>query len=219
MGKTINYLAFGDSLTAGYGAPHEHDFASLYRKKAEDILGIPVHLYNAGRNGATTAQLLDTLEKDLCLQQHVREADLITVTAGGNDLIQAAIPYFYQGDPQLLKTALQIYESNYKQIVGRIVELKEENCTAQSPYLIALIGLYNPLPQVPDADYWVQRFNLCLRKLEKPNIRVVQVYEAFIGKDEQVLAEDHIHPNDAGYVILAEQVEQAVPLHRLQHKA
>lgn len=213
MEKTINYLAFGDSLTVGFGAPEGHGFVSIYQQKLEQLLKVPIHLKPAGKNGATTSQLLQTLESDPQIQRDIREANLITITAGGNDLIQAAIPFFYQGDPAYLKSALQTYESNYKKLIGEIEALRQG---IQEPFLIVLVGLYNPLPQVPDAAYWVQRFNLFLRKLEQPHILVVQVYDAFVGQDSRYLSEDAIHPNEIGYEELARQVENAVSLQHLQ---
>ncbi|MEC0229075.1 GDSL-type esterase/lipase family protein [Paenibacillus alba] len=214
MVKTmINYLAFGDSLTVGFGAPEGHGFVSIYRQKVERLLNVPVHLKHAGKNGATTSELLETLESDPSLQTDVQEADLITITAGGNDLIQAAIPFFYQGDALFLKSALQTYESNYKKLLLQIDELRKG---IDNPYLVALIGLYNPLPQVPDAAYWVQRFNLFLRKLEQPHVHIVQVYDAFVGQDSRYISEDAIHPNEQGYDELARQVEKAFSLHQLQ---
>ncbi|MFD0697051.1 SGNH/GDSL hydrolase family protein [Paenibacillus sp. GCM10027628] len=213
MEKTINYLAFGDSLTVGFGDPAGLGFVSLYRQWVEQLLNVPVTLYHAGTNGATTSELLETLESEQELQLHVRQADLITITAGGNDLIQAAIPFFYEDDPQYLKSALQMYEANYRKLIERIQDLRQEVST---PCVIVLIGLYNPLPQVPDAAYWVQRFNLFLRKLEKPNICIVQVYDAFVGNDSCYLAEDNIHPNEQGYEALARQVESTVPFDQLQ---
>ncbi|CAH1196280.1 Spore germination lipase LipC [Paenibacillus allorhizoplanae] len=213
MEKRIQYLAFGDSLTVGYGAEEGQGFVSLYRQRLECLLNVPVSLRHAGTNGATTAQLLETIESDPQLQKDIQEATLITITAGGNDLIQAAIPFFYDGDNTVLKTALQTYESNYRKLIAQIERLRQG---IQTPYLMALIGLYNPLPQIPDAAYWVQRFNLFLRKLEQPHIQIVQVYDAFVGQAAQFLSEDAIHPNELGYERVANQLEVAVSLQQLQ---
>ncbi|MFC5453015.1 GDSL-type esterase/lipase family protein [Paenibacillus aestuarii] len=213
MEKTINYLAFGDSLTVGFGDPTGLGFVVLYQQWVAQLLHVPVTLQHAGTNGATTTELLNQLETDANLQAKVRDADVITITAGGNDLIQAAIPFFFENDSQYLKTALQVYEANYRKLVEVIDHLHQGSA---KPYVMALIGLYNPLPQVPDSAYWVQRFNLILRKLEQPHIIHVQVYDAFIDKDDSYLADDYIHPNEQGYEAVARQVERTVPVQRLQ---
>ncbi|MCY9662034.1 GDSL-type esterase/lipase family protein [Paenibacillus chondroitinus] len=213
MDKTINYLAFGDSLTVGFGAPDGRGFVYSFKQKVEQWLNVPVRLIQAGTNGATTSELLQTLQSDPQIQKDIQTADIITITAGGNDLIQGAIPFFYQNDPAFLKTALQTYESNYKEIMVQIETLRQG---IDTPYLIALIGLYNPLPQVPESAYWVQRFNIFLRKLEQPHIHIVQVYDAFVGQDTRYLSDDAIHPNEEGYDELARQVESVVSLQQLQ---
>ena len=86
MEKRIQYLAFGDSLTVGYGAEEGQGFVSVYRQRLEHQLNVPVSLCHAGTNGATTAQLLETIESDPQIQKDIQEATLITITAGGNDL-------------------------------------------------------------------------------------------------------------------------------------
>ncbi|MBP1961707.1 GDSL-type esterase/lipase family protein [Paenibacillus aceris] len=213
MNKTIKYLAFGDSLTVGFGAPDGRGFVCSFRQKVEHLLNVPVQLIQAGTNGATTSELLQTLESDVQIQKDIQEADIITITAGGNDLIQAAIPFFYQNDPAFLKSALQTYETNYKKIMIQIETLRQG---IDTPYLVALIGLYNPLPQVPESAYWVQRFNIFLRKLEQPHIHIVQVYDAFVGQDTRYLSEDAIHPNEDGYDELTRQLECVVSFEQLQ---
>ncbi|OCT14328.1 hypothetical protein A8709_26245 [Paenibacillus pectinilyticus] len=213
MGKSIHYLAFGDSLTVGYGAEEGHGFVSIYRQWLESMFHEPVSLQHAGTNGATTGELLETIESDPQIRKAIQEATLITITAGGNDLIQAAIPFFYDGDNSILKKALHTYESNYKKLIHEIKKLRKG---IHAPYLIAIIGLYNPLPQIPDAAYWVQRFNLFLRKLEQPHIQIVQVYDAFVGQAARFISEDAIHPNQLGYEKLADQLEATVTLQQLQ---
>ncbi|NOU98960.1 GDSL-type esterase/lipase family protein [Paenibacillus planticolens] len=213
MDKTITYLAFGDSLTVGFGAPDGRGFVYSFRRKVEQLLNVPVQFIQAGTNGATTSELLQTLESDPQIQKDIQAADIITITAGGNDLIQAAIPFFYENDAAYLKTALQTYEANYKKIMTQIETLRQG---IDTPFLIALIGLYNPLPQVPESAYWVQRFNLFLRKLEQAHIHIVQVYDAFVGQDTRYISEDSIHPNEDGYDELARQIESAISLQHLE---
>lgn len=71
-------VAFGDSLTAGVGAPDGQDYPS---KLAESI-GRPV--VNAGRSGDTTASALARLEEDvLGLDPRV-----VIVGLGGNDFLR-----------------------------------------------------------------------------------------------------------------------------------
>jgi lysophospholipase L1-like esterase len=71
-------VCFGDSLTAGTGAPS----GMSYPEQLERLLGEPV--INAGRPGDTTASALARLDDDvLALRPR-----LVLITLGGNDLMQ-----------------------------------------------------------------------------------------------------------------------------------
>jgi lysophospholipase L1-like esterase len=224
LGKGIHYLAFGDSLTVGYGAPPCQGFVSVLQQKVEDAARLPVYLSNAGMNGATTARLLELLDTEPELHQLIRRADVITITAGGNDLIQAALPFIYSGDSTLLISALQAYETNYRKMLARIDKIKGDTVPGGLPYVLILIGLYNPLPEVPESAVWVKRFNHFLDKLHSPKSYVVQIFDAFKGKEAQLLFMDHIHPNAAGYAVIADLVMRTVPpqlwvtKHTVEHK-
>ncbi|KIL40210.1 hypothetical protein SD70_15475 [Gordoniibacillus kamchatkensis] len=208
MKEALRYLAFGDSLTVGYGAPPGQGFVPLYAKSLETATGREVAVVNAGVNGATTQNLLDSLRTDPELRERVERSDLITITAGGNDLIQAALPFVYEGDAAILRSALQAYETNYRGIVDAIRGARAEG---SSSALLVLIGLYNPLPVMAEAAEWVRRFNEYLQKLAAADVQVVDVYDAFVGRERELLYSDHIHPNARGYAAIAEQITRSVP--------
>ena len=71
-------VAFGDSITYGYGAKPDHSYPSILQK----LSGIDV--VNAGRNGETTAEGLKRLP--VILKRH--KPDLLILCEGGNDFLQ-----------------------------------------------------------------------------------------------------------------------------------
>ncbi len=82
-------LAFGDSLTAGYGLKPAEAFpaqleASLRRDK------IAVRVQNAGVSGDTTAQARARL--DWVLRSMKQRPDLVIVQLGGNDMLRGIDP-------------------------------------------------------------------------------------------------------------------------------
>lgn len=89
-------VAFGDSLTAGYGAAPGEDYPS----QLATIIGRDI--VNAGRSGDTTAAALGRIDEDV-LSQNPR---LVIVGLGGND--------FLRGEP-IVKT-----EENLRAIVRKI---------------------------------------------------------------------------------------------------
>ncbi|MFC0214427.1 GDSL-type esterase/lipase family protein [Paenibacillus chartarius] len=208
MKEAIRYLAFGDSLTVGYGASPGFGFVPQYAKALADELGCEVLPKNAGVNGLTTQYLLDSLRTDPELRAGIREADLITITAGGNDLIQAALPYVYEGDANILLAALQGYQTNYREMLQLIRDMKGD---AWDRSAVVLVGLFNPLPLMAEAAVWVRKFNEFLRELACGNVFVVDIYDAFVGKERELLYSDHIHPNAKGYAVMADHIVRSVP--------
>jgi lysophospholipase L1-like esterase len=205
MRQELFYLALGDSLTAGYGAPPDAGFTGRYLALAEQSLGMKIHLTNAGKTGATTADILQSIRQDEAVRSGLAQADVITLTAGGNDLIQAAKLFYLDGDTQVLKIALKHFRHNMACILREIMGIKEgEN----RPYAIRLVGLYNPFPEFEEAVFWVNRFNAQLRRFERDAVKMVDIYEDFLGCEDALLAEDRFHPNEHGYRLMAEKVHR-----------
>ena len=75
--RGANLIAFGDSLTAGYGAQPGEDYPS----RLSALLGAPV--INAGVSGDTTASALARVDNDVL----ARDPRLVLVGLGGNDFL------------------------------------------------------------------------------------------------------------------------------------
>ena len=79
------YLALGDSITTGYRlAEDESGFATLVAEANG------YELVNAAVNGATSSDLLESLESG---EIDLADAELITITIGGNDMLAALFDY------------------------------------------------------------------------------------------------------------------------------
>jgi acyl-CoA thioesterase-1 len=94
--RGTNVIAFGDSLTAGYGAGEGEDYPS----KLTAMSGVPV--LNAGRSGDTTESALRRLEEDVL----ERDPRIVIVGLGGND--------YLRGEP------IASTEANLRAIVRKI---------------------------------------------------------------------------------------------------
>src|SRR3954451_580699 len=76
--RGANIIAFGDSLTAGYGAqPSE-----AYPTRLSALIEAPV--LNAGVSGDTTQSALDRVANDVL----ARDPRIVIVGLGGNDFLQ-----------------------------------------------------------------------------------------------------------------------------------
>jgi lysophospholipase L1-like esterase len=97
LGSTgSSVIAFGDSLTAGYGAVAGEDYPS----RLSAMIGVPI--VNAGRSGDTTESALARIDRDVL----AAKPRLVIVGLGGND---------YLGG-----TAIQTTEANLRTIVHNI---------------------------------------------------------------------------------------------------
>lgn len=89
LAQDIHILAFGDSLTAGYGLPAGQGFAP----QLEDVLrrnGIRAFVTDAGVSGDTTAAGRARLE--WTVDGLEEEPDLAIVALGGNDMLRGLPP-------------------------------------------------------------------------------------------------------------------------------
>lgn len=87
--QEVHILAFGDSLTAGYGLPRGQGFAP----QLEDALrrnGVRAFVTDAGVSGDTTAAARARL--GWTLDGLDRKPDLAIVALGGNDMLRALPP-------------------------------------------------------------------------------------------------------------------------------
>lgn len=207
MKKELHYLAIGDSLTAGYGAPQGRGFVDQLVLLLQNFLGVKVYVTNMGVNGATTKQIIEQLKSDPVMQRHVRRADVITITAGGNDLLRAAEKFLEDKNFFHLIAALKECQQNYRQMTGLLKQLKQQ---ASEPYAVRMLSLYTPPSDryMREASFCVKRFNGIVRKCKEKYFLDVNVYDAFRGRERELMYEDQIHPNEKGYRIIAEQVHR-----------
>ena len=88
------YLALGDSITEGYGLKEgEKNFATLLAEENSFTL------YNEAVSGATSGDL-KTLVEGGTIWDKIASADLITITIGGNDLMNALYDHLASGTDQ-----------------------------------------------------------------------------------------------------------------------
>lgn len=196
----IKYLALGDSLTVGFGALPTLGFVSRYRMAIQRALARPVAMRESARIGARSADVWRMLRQTPA--SVVRQADVITITAGGNDLIDAARRCNAGQNTDCLRDALTRSLHQLQRMTAYIESVQ----TPATPCLIRLVELYNPYPFLPDANTWVERFNRQLRQLENRSIRVARIYDRFLGREHGLIALDGLHPNSRGHAVIARQL-------------
>lgn len=202
MTEPVIYLALGDSLTAGYGAPPGHGFADLYRILAAAQLQKPIRLVNKGMNGARAAEVLKRVKSDDNLQQEMKNASIITITAGGNDMLDAARQFLNHRDTKNILRTIRACRRTLQELF-HFIQRNKKGATA--PYQIIIANLYNPFPQFKEAEFGVTMFNRMVESFSSSKVCVADIYRSFSGMEHHLLSEDLIHPNYIGYQVMAKQ--------------
>ncbi|NBI28734.1 GDSL-type esterase/lipase family protein [Chengkuizengella marina] len=200
----INYLALGDSLSVGVGAPApQYGFVPRYISMTRKELKKYISCENMGVSGATSENVLDMVTKSDPVQVLIRQSDLITISVGGNDMKNAALQFLRSKNKSVLSTALKRFNCNFDNIIDTIHCLKRYN---RKNYILRGINLYNPFPNTPGTEAWVRRFNQHIQSFEGKNIGIANVYPIFVGREKELLSSDKFHPNGKGYYLMAQSL-------------
>ena len=160
------YLALGDSITAGFGLGEgEQSFA----EQAAQASGLTLE-DSFAQNGLTSAELLAQLSRE-DVKAAVEDADFITITIGGNDLLNALYGYLaekynaaHPEEPQMTAeeiadklASLTMYDlSLIQELIGYMSGFQTSDAakTALAAYstnlatILSTIGTLNPDAQV-----------------------------------------------------------------------
>jgi lysophospholipase L1-like esterase len=221
------YLALGDSLAFGVGAanPAAEGYVGLTHFALSEEGGAyegELDLINVAEPGATSEDLLEPegqLERALA-EIDARESDnipdndiaLISIDVGGNDLLQLADPdspcVADTGSPgcrEAINGMLAGLRSNLAEI---LLALREAAPNAR----IFAVNLYNPYSGTGDvrellANVAVQQVNGVINATASDpayDVELVPVFELFMGRGDQWIASDGIHPNNDGHRVMSE---------------
>lgn len=195
----LRYLALGDSLTVGVGVPaFEPAFVEYYKQLSEQTLQTCIQYKKYAHSGATTADVLSMLCLPIVVKA-VKSANIITITAGGDDLINAAKQFTIHHNDGILVQAIEQSRRNYSAILEKIYQMEK-----QDRYIIRLSNLYNPFPDISIADQEIKMFNSLIAKFDRQkNVRVADIHSVFKGREHELLSIGGIHPNCEGYYRMA----------------
>lgn len=96
---------------------------------------------------------------------------------------------------------------NFKKIISKISKKKLEN---SCPFIIRIINLYNPFPEISFASKWVTMFNSALKAFaDSPFVTIIDIDKTFKDYEEEYLSIDRMYPNDIGHERIAEKLHQS----------
>lgn len=234
--KRLTYVALGDSLTQGVGDETKRGgFVALVADQLQqDYQLTSIDYENFGKAGDRSDQILARLKKSDSMQKSLKEANVITLTCGGNDLLKVIKENIFH----LKKKTFQKPLKKYQQQVGSLIEeIRKYNTKAP----IYLLGIYNPFylnfPEFTQMQEIVDKWNQGSEQVANKYQRVhfIPINDLlYKGLDNQVgivdskaddlaangespsisnhlLSEvDRFHPNNIGYRLMAQAVMQEI---------
>lgn len=204
----IVYVALGDSLAAGQTPYKEIDagYSDLIALELSRHSPVAAFSKNLSFPGYTTEDIVKTVRREES-QEVLRQANLITISAGANDLLRFvrhdSISNTLSFQQIQADFALNRVRINMKQLLS---ELKKKAPAAE----IYVMGYYFPYPHVAEAqksgtETQLDRLNHILRiEANSAGVHFVDVASEF-GQDEKKYLPNlsDIHPNMEGYRVMA----------------
>lgn len=156
----LNYVSLGDSIAAGYGLDEYSGEASIVSQSYPCLYqnGLKgrysnVNAISFAKSGITTADLI-TMLQDESVVSSLRNADVITICIGANDILAPAsaglVDYFVKdkditGD---LAEGLATFSQNFPTVIGKLNEINKD---AQKIFM----NVYNPYKELINATHGV----------------------------------------------------------------
>ena len=226
--QAFTYVAIGDSLTQGVGdTTNQGGFVPLLAQSLTNETDFEVKAINYGASGNTSSQILSRMQEKKEIRKDLKQARLMTLTVGGNDLRKAVLEDTSNLDLDRFDKPAKRYVKNLKQII--------DLARKDNPDLpIYVVGIYNPLylnfPDLTDlqtvVDQWNQRTEQTLAAYKDVYFVPVNdlLYKGIDGKsgvteweqgketvtNDALYDEDSFHPNNTGYEIMKEAVLERI---------
>lgn len=203
---TLQIVSLGDSLTRGVGDKEGIGYIGRMKEDLQKDYKQKVALTNLAVSGAKMPDLLKQIESNGA-QYSIKQADVIVLTIGGNDL--------FPGWESLGKIDLETYRPDTETFQNEAKKIIEEIRKLNTDSPIFWLGLYNPFEDVEDlkgSSNIVVDWNASLEKLaiNNKNVYITPIFDLFQNRGKDLLYSDHFHPNEVGYTYMAERLVQNV---------
>ncbi len=227
----INYVAIGDSLTEGVGdLTNQGGFVPLLANDMGEFFRAKVSHQNYGVSGNTSQQILDRMTKEKEIKTALKEADVMTLTVGGNDVMAVIRKHLADLQVSSFKKPARQYQERLRQILDLA---RKDN----KDLPIFVLGIYNPFylnfPELTDMQKVIDDWNDKTKEVleEYDHVYFVPIndllYKGVNGQEgivqssgdqttvvnDALFTGDHFHPNNTGYQIMSDAVMEKIRKH------
>jgi lysophospholipase L1-like esterase len=216
--EVIRYVALGDSIAVGTGATTS--YVAEYAAWLEAETGSTVTVTNRAANGWTTADILRAVRTDTTLREAMADAHLITLNAGGNDLLQALATVRTgrcggDDDEACLRAAVDQLRSTWDELLREIVAVTDGDVAG-----VRVIDIYRPAflellgrEQATLQGYLDAVNDHLVESATEAGIAVGRVHDAFVEGpvapgETALVARDLVHPSDRGHEVIADELAE-----------
>ncbi|VDG30770.1 ethanolamine utilization protein EutQ [Lactobacillus sp.] [Lactiplantibacillus mudanjiangensis] len=158
--QKISLVAVGDSLTEGVGDETEGGYVGQIKDILTKKQNLKVSTTNAGKSGDRSDQILARINKSKTLQKKIAAADVLTVTVGGNDLLQTLEGALTSNNTAKNNTTVAKAQTTYAAKLTKLFnKLRQLNPNAS----MFVFSIYNPIyvnfPNVTAISKYVSQWN------------------------------------------------------------
>jgi lysophospholipase L1-like esterase len=187
------YLGFGDSITEGDSDFGDYTYRRLLQSRLEGHFGV-AEILNAGAGGTTTDQGAARIDDELFRN----DPAFVLVVYGTNDWNACTTPQ-------------NCFTQNSMRSIVRSVKLKGAHAFVATIPPVN-VGFDDRVP--PERQEWVDDANELIRVVVREEGAVLMDVNAALTEaangNFSALFEDHVHPNPAGYDIMAQAMFEAI---------
>lgn len=237
--SSFYYLALGDSIPNGYSVTEEEDmegYPRILAEKLKDMKESTVSLSEYTKDGITAGGLYEKYLSDAKVQEELKRADLITVTAGANDILKRFRALYREvfGEDAEVRDMETVFSLIQREAVKKpelavkaagiikewewdglekdwkkLMESIQEN--QKESCRVIVTTLYNPVDEKADLgilNLYIEKQIACVNDIivQYSETYGYQVAELREAGVEKHLQPDGLHPDRDGQKMIAERV-------------
>ncbi|MCM3693768.1 GDSL-type esterase/lipase family protein [Neobacillus niacini] len=205
--KVINLVALGDSITHGVGDPTNEGYIEGVKEKLEEVHKTPIKVSNFAIPRYSTDKVLEQLQ-DKKINAQIKKGKYIILYIGTNDFRKSANYQFNPLDVKRINDGKVRFTTNLTKILESI---RKNNSAAP----IFVLGLYQPYVEYANREEILSTIKDWNDEIVKVADHFDQTYfvatlDLFQEKPKSTYFSDSLHPNPAGYQLIAERVSETV---------
>ena len=187
---TLHYVALGDSIATGSWVGGDADsYAEQYYRYLVGLYPTKTVTWKLlAHDGDTSSVLLSKLNTDATFAAEIAKADVITISIGGNNIMDAAIDSLFASiDNTAAEAGTVAFLSDYDQILAKVRQINTGGgknarilaATLYNPYNNKTTYFSNDPALHQEAEGYIERINNEIRSASDINYSVVEVHNYF----------------------------------------